>query len=145
MARLLCSYCRFPLAEFAIRDSQIIKSLGKIGVQPSGFKIFLYGLSEPALRCESDSRFVVFGGRVTRRVSFAHDGADSIVFSATVEIGNCRKQAFTLTDSNLCLGLRIWASRSGHIAVRSCCDTTISQRTICRILDMGTVGLGSRR
>ena len=43
-------YCVSPLAEFAIGDSQIVKSLRKVGVQPSGFKILVYGLSEPGLR-----------------------------------------------------------------------------------------------
>jgi hypothetical protein len=74
-------YCRFPLAEFAIGDSQIVESLGKLWVQPSGFNVLLYGLSEPALRCERDSRFVVFGGRATR-----------VTLLTTVEILSCSPQ-----------------------------------------------------
>ena len=71
--------------EFAVRDSQIVESLGKIWVQPSGFKILLYGLSEPAFRCQRDSRFMVFCGRAARQGTLAHVARDSIVFNATVE------------------------------------------------------------
>jgi hypothetical protein len=71
--------CRFPLAEFSIRDSEIEERVGKIGVQSSGFTVLLNCVNESALRCERDPLFMMFSGRTARPGSFVHDDRDSIV------------------------------------------------------------------
>jgi hypothetical protein len=73
------------MAEFAIRDSEIVESFGTIGIQPSRFPVLLYGISESALRSQGNPGFMVFGGRAHWHGSFIHYGGDSIAFAPNGE------------------------------------------------------------
>jgi len=75
---LVSLYRRFPLAKFPIRDPEVIESLGKIGVQPSGFTVLFYSVRESALRRKCNPSFMVLSGRAARLGSFIHNGGDFI-------------------------------------------------------------------
>jgi hypothetical protein len=89
---LVSLYCRFQIAEFAIRYSEIVESLGTTGIQTSGFAVLPDGVSEPALRGERNTGFMVFSGSATGPDSFTHDGGDFIAFASNVENRRLRSE-----------------------------------------------------